>query len=66
MFISRVESVLDPWEFELIVGGPYNVMMPDGRNIRKAIADCLHKVQKKILEIDEGDTKSIQNIVTVC
>lgn len=60
-----VKSNLEPWAFNLIVGGPYTVTMPDGRNIRKTIADIIHSVQKKILEIDEGDTKSMKNVITV-
>lgn len=39
--------------------------MPDGSNIRKVVADLMHKVQTKLLKSDEGDTKSIQNIVHV-
>jgi proteasome activator subunit 4 len=61
----RVDSVLDPWAFNLIVSNSYAVNMPDGANIRKVIADLMHKVQKKVLEVDEGDTKSIFNIVHI-
>lgn len=57
--------MLDPWAFNLIVSNSYAVNMPDGANIRKVIADLMHKVQKKVLEVDEGDTKSIFNIVHV-
>lgn len=60
-----VESKLEPWAFNLIVGTPYVVTMPDGRNIRKTIADIIHSVQQKIFEVDEGDTKSTKNIITV-
>ncbi|KAK5647619.1 hypothetical protein RI129_002511 [Pyrocoelia pectoralis] len=63
--IQLVDSVLDPWAFELTIGVPYSVTMPDGGNVRKVIADTIHKVQKKILELDEGDTKSIYNIVYI-
>lgn len=64
-YFSRVDSNLKPWAFQLIVGGPYIVTMPNGRNVRKVIADVVHDVQKRILEVDEGDTKSIKNIVNV-
>ncbi|XP_018576290.1 proteasome activator complex subunit 4 [Anoplophora glabripennis] len=61
-----VESVLDPWAFNLVVSGSDKVTMPDGsRNVRKVIVDTLHRVQKKLLELDEGDTQSIQNIVNI-
>ncbi|KYB26764.1 proteasome activator complex subunit 4 [Tribolium castaneum] len=63
--IQLVDSVLDPWAFNLIVSDSHAVNMPDGSNIRKVIADLMHKVQKKILEVDEGDTKSIHNIVHI-
>lgn len=61
----RVDSVLEPWAFELVIGGPLTVTIQDGRNVRKVIADTLHNVQRKVLEVDEGDTKSIFNIVYV-
>lgn len=64
-FTCRVDSVLDPWAFHLIVGGPHIVTMPDGSNVRKTVADIVHDVQKRILEVDEGDTLSIQNVVQV-
>lgn len=60
-----MDSALDPWAFELIVGTSSNIALPDGRNIKKAIADTLHRVQKRILETDEGDTKSIHVIINV-
>lgn len=60
-----MDSALEPWEFELIVSGNFTVSMPDGSNVRKTVIDCIHKVQKKILETDEGDTKSILNVVQV-
>ncbi|KAJ8924060.1 hypothetical protein NQ315_006837 [Exocentrus adspersus] len=60
-----VESVLDPWAFNLTVSGSDVVTMPDGRNVRKVIVDTLHKVQIKLLEMDEGDTQSIQNIIHI-
>lgn len=65
VFLCSVESKLKPWAFNLTVGGPYNVTMPNGGNIRKSIADIIHNVQQKILEVDEGDTKSVKNIITV-
>lgn len=64
-FFNRIDSVVEPWEFELIVGTSHSISMPDGSNVRKTVADCLHDVQKRILEIDEGDTKSIQIITQV-
>lgn len=60
-----MESVLDPWAFNLTVSGSDVVTMPDGRNVRKVIVDTLHRVQIKLLEIDEGDTQSVQYIVNV-
>ncbi|KAF5303620.1 hypothetical protein FQA39_LY09867 [Lamprigera yunnana] len=63
--IQLMDSVLDPWAFELTIGVTQTINMPDGRNVRKVIADTIHNVQKKILEIDEGDTKSIHNIVYI-
>ena len=60
-----MNSVLDPWAFNLIVSDSHAVSMPDGTNIRKIIADLMHKVQQRVLETDEGDTKSIHNIVHV-
>lgn len=65
LFLYRFESVLDPWAFNLIVSDSHEVNMLDGSNVRKVIADLMHKVQGKLLESDEGDTKSIQNIVHV-
>lgn len=56
---------MDPWAFHLLVGGPDIVTMPDGSNVRKVVADTVHDVQQKILEVDEGDTMSIRNIIQV-
>lgn len=60
-----MDSVVGPLYFNLIVIENGKVTMPDGTNIRKAIIDTIHKVQKKLLAIDEGDTQSIQNIIIV-
>lgn len=60
-----IDSITDTWTFNLIVGPKSNITLPDGRNVRKVIADTMHKVQHKIMEIDEGDTKSIRAIMTV-
>lgn len=63
--MNLIDSVIEPWAFELIVGSQLSVTMPDGSNVRKTVADVIHKVQKKILEIDESDTKSIYSIIHV-
>lgn len=66
MFVLyRVESVLEPFAFNLIVINEGEVNMPDGSNVRKKITDVLHKTQAKLLEVDEGDTQSLQQIVNV-
>lgn len=65
-YIHRVDSAIEPWAFELIVGGPHIVTMPDGRNIRKVIADVVCGVQRYIQEHDEGDTITITSIIHVC
>lgn len=65
MFLFRVDTVLDPWNFDLKVGGGEVVTMPDGSNIKKCIVDVLHRLQKKLLSDDEGDTKSFRNIIQV-
>ncbi|KAJ8979647.1 hypothetical protein NQ317_001354 [Molorchus minor] len=63
--LERVESVLEPWAFNLQVSGSNTVTMPDGRNVRKVIVDTLHRVQKKLLEDNEGDTQSIKYIINI-
>ncbi|XP_076268331.1 proteasome activator complex subunit 4-like isoform X1 [Rhynchophorus ferrugineus] len=60
-----VDSVLDSWSFNLVVIGNGTVSMPDGSNIRKTVVATIHRVQKKLLETDEGDTQSIQHIINV-
>ncbi|CAG9839520.1 unnamed protein product [Diabrotica balteata] len=60
-----VESVLEPWTFNLKVCGSGVVTMPDGSNVRKAIVTVLHKLQKALLDMDEGDTQSIQHIINI-
>nr|CAH7732828.1 unnamed protein product [Callosobruchus chinensis] len=60
-----VDSVLEPWAFNLKVCNSDPITMPDGRNVRKTIVDVLHNLQKKLLECDEGDTQSIQNIIDI-
>uniref|UniRef100_A0A6P7GVF6 Proteasome activator complex subunit 4B-like n=1 Tax=Diabrotica virgifera virgifera TaxID=50390 RepID=A0A6P7GVF6_DIAVI len=60
-----VESVLEPWTFNLKVCGGGVVTMPDGSNVRKAIVAVLHKLQKALLDMDEGDTQSIQHIINI-
>ncbi|XP_056636067.1 proteasome activator complex subunit 4-like [Diorhabda sublineata] len=63
--IPLVETVLEPWTFNLKVSGCGTVTMPDGSNVRKAIVTILHKLQKRLMEVDEGDTQSIQNIINI-
>ncbi|XP_017776330.1 PREDICTED: proteasome activator complex subunit 4-like isoform X2 [Nicrophorus vespilloides] len=63
--LKIMESVLKPWAFELIISSSHTIQMPDGRNVRKVVADILHKVQIKILDVDEGDTKSIFYIINI-
>ncbi|CAH1969247.1 unnamed protein product [Acanthoscelides obtectus] len=60
-----VNSVLEPWAFNLKVCSSDPVTMPDGTNVRKAVVDVLHRLQKKMLESDDGDTQSIQNIINI-
>ncbi|KAG5878460.1 hypothetical protein JTB14_022783 [Gonioctena quinquepunctata] len=60
-----VDSVLDPWTFNLKVSNSDIVTMPDGQNVRKVIVNILHNLQNKLLEIDEGDTQSIQYIINI-
>lgn len=56
---------MEPFAFNLIVINEGEVNMPDGSNVRKKITDVLHKTQAKLLEVDEGDTQSLQQIVNV-
>ncbi|KAK9752668.1 Proteasome-substrate-size regulator, mid region [Popillia japonica] len=63
--LQLVDSAIEPWAFELIVSGPYTVTMPDGRNVRKVIADVICDVQKFIQTHDEGDTISITCIIQI-
>ncbi|XP_044747476.1 proteasome activator complex subunit 4-like [Coccinella septempunctata] len=51
--------------FEIVELKSHSLTMPDGSNVRKAVADTLHVVQKKLLEIDEGDTKSSNLIANI-
>ncbi|CAG9857916.1 unnamed protein product [Phyllotreta striolata] len=60
-----VESALEPWTFNLKVSGSGTVTMPDGTNVRKTIVNVVHKLVQKILEIDEGDTQSIQAVIVI-
>ncbi|XP_060526500.1 proteasome activator complex subunit 4-like [Cylas formicarius] len=60
-----VESVLEPWAFNLRVSNDVSISMPDGSNIRKAIVNTMHSLQKKLLTTDEGDTQSIKMIIDV-
>ncbi|XP_050294149.1 proteasome activator complex subunit 4B-like [Anthonomus grandis grandis] len=62
---TLVDSVIEPWSFNLMVIEDGKVTMPDGSNVRKAIVDLMHKLQKKLLNTDEGDTQSIQNIINI-
>lgn len=65
LYFFSVDSVLEPWAFNLKVSGSHTATMPDGRNVRKVVADTLHRLQKKTLETDEGDTQSIKNLILV-
>ncbi|XP_066249765.1 proteasome activator complex subunit 4B-like [Euwallacea similis] len=60
-----VDSVLEPWAFNLMVIEKGTVSMPDKSNIRKTIVDILHKAQRQLLDSDEGDTQSIQHIINI-
>lgn len=41
------------------------VTMPDGSNIRKAVAETINALQTKLLECKEDDTKSLFYVISV-
>lgn len=63
--LKLIESSVDIEPIDLTTGIEHWVKLPDGRNVRKAIATTIHLVQKKILENDESDTKNLLLIVNI-
>lgn len=61
----HIPSQLEPWAFEMIIGTNLTITMPDGSNIRKVLADLMHKLQKKLLREAEDDTKSFFNLIGI-
>jgi hypothetical protein len=39
--------------------------MPDGSNVRKMVADTMHRLQEKLLLCREDDTKSFFSLIVV-
>lgn len=63
--IQLVPSKLEPWAFEMVIGTQQTVTMPDGQNVRQVLIDVMHRLQRKILQIAEDDTKSLFNLIAV-
>ena len=41
------------------------IVMPDGSNVRKTVADTAHRLQEKLLLCREDDTKSFFSLIVV-
>ncbi|CAG2057001.1 unnamed protein product [Timema podura] len=64
--IKLMESYLPTAPFTLTFGPRDKfVTMPDGSNIRKTVADTMHRLQEKMLKDAEDDTKSFFNLVAI-
>lgn len=61
----QVPSRLDPWAFEMIIGTALTISLPDGGNVRKALAELAGRLQKKLLSCAEDDTKSFFNLIGI-
>ncbi|KAL3286253.1 hypothetical protein HHI36_000763 [Cryptolaemus montrouzieri] len=57
--VMLTDTIAPVPEFQAAETKIYNVTLADGSNVRKTIADTMHKVQKRLLSLDEGDTKSL-------
>lgn len=60
-----MECNVDASSMELEMGFAGIINMPDGSNVRKSIVQTLMRLQNKILESSEGDTKSLFLLITV-
>lgn len=49
----------------ITLGVKGEVKMPDGSNIRLVLAQTMNRLQKKILECAEDDTKSLFAVIQV-
>lgn len=63
--LQLIESRLDSWAFEMVIGPSLTITMPDGSNVRKTVADVMHKLQKKLLKCAEDDIKSFITLICV-
>ncbi|KAK9875517.1 hypothetical protein WA026_007908 [Henosepilachna vigintioctopunctata] len=63
--IQLFDTVAPVIEYQALETKIHQITMPDGTNIRKTIADTIHRVQKRLLEVDEGDTKSLFAIASI-
>jgi hypothetical protein len=65
-FDCRIESSLAITPFiPSVKVGVGNVTMPDGSNVRKAVADTANRLQEKLLLSREDDTKSFFSLIVV-
>lgn len=61
-----MESKIPTANFKITTGIHGSVSMPDGGNVRKAIAATIHELQKQLLDSNEDDTKNLCSIIAVC
>jgi hypothetical protein len=62
----RIESSLAITPFTPNVSfGLEPIVMPDGSNVRKTVADAAHRLQEKLLLCREDDTKSFFSLIVV-
>jgi len=62
----RIESSLEITSFIPNINfGVEPIVMPDGSNVRKTVADTAHRLQEKLLLCREDDTKSFFSLIVV-
>jgi hypothetical protein len=62
----RIDSSLAITSFiPNVTFGVEPIVMPDGSNIRKTVADIAHRLQEKLLLCREDDTKSFFSLIVV-
>ena len=65
LFLSRLPSALRMTPNAITLGVKGEIKMPDGSNIRLVLAQTMDRLQKKILECAEDDTKSLFVVIQV-
>ena len=58
-FFYRNSKHIEFTFFKLVRDPKFDLTLPDGGHIKRSLANILHHVKERILNVDESDTKNL-------